>query len=171
MARIYHFAIRRFFLIGLLFISTVGCDQISKVVARDSLRYTQPLSYLGDSIRLQFAQNPGAFLSFGAEWAHGLRFWIFTFAAALMVAAAALALIRKPMTPLMTIALTLVVAGGVGNLIDRVAFGVVTDFLNIGIGHLRTGIFNVADMAIMAGGALLGAGELWNKQRMSKQIS
>ena len=42
--------------------------------------------------------------------------------------------------------------GGVGNLIDRVLFenGVI-DFLNVGIGNLRTGIFNVADMAIMTG--------------------
>ncbi|MFT5197333.1 MAG: signal peptidase II, partial [Candidatus Promineifilaceae bacterium] len=43
-------------------------------------------------------------------------------------------------------------AGGVGNLIDRIFYeGGVIDFLNVGIGNLRTGIFNVADMAIMAG--------------------
>lgn len=50
-----------------------------------------------------------------------------------------------------TIALSLAVGGGIGNLIDRIAFGSVTDFLNFGIGQVRTGIFNVADMAIMAG--------------------
>ena len=47
-------------------------------------------------------------------------------------------------------------AGGIGNLIDRVFHGgLVIDFLNMGIGPVRTGIFNVADMAIMAGFALL----------------
>jgi signal peptidase II len=50
--------------------------------------------------------------------------------------------------------LALVVAGGVSNLADRVARGTVVDFLNVGVGSIRTGIFNVADMAIMAGIAL-----------------
>jgi signal peptidase II len=44
-----------------------------------------------------------------------------------------------------------ILAGGMSNMIDRVLAGVVIDFMNIGIGSLRTGIFNVADMAIMAG--------------------
>jgi signal peptidase II len=51
--------------------------------------------------------------------------------------------------------LALVCAGGLSNLIDRIAYGGrVVDFLNVGMGPLRTGIFNVADMAI-TGGALL----------------
>lgn len=51
---------------------------------------------------------------------------------------------------------SLILAGGIGNLIDRVVFnGVVTDFLNIGIGSLRTGIFNIADVVIMLGVGLV----------------
>jgi len=47
-------------------------------------------------------------------------------------------------------------AGGIGNLIDRLFHnGLVIDFLNVGIGPIRTGIFNVADMAIMAGFGIL----------------
>jgi signal peptidase II len=54
------------------------------------------------------------------------------------------------------LALTLVVGGGVGNIIDRIVNdGVVVDFLNVGIGPIRTGIFNIADMAILLGGAML----------------
>ncbi len=54
------------------------------------------------------------------------------------------------------LAVALLLAGGIGNLLDRVFHGgLVIDFLNMGIGPLRTGIFNVADMAIMAGFALL----------------
>jgi signal peptidase II len=49
----------------------------------------------------------------------------------------------------------LIASGGVGNWIDRLTNdGRVTDFLNLGIGSLRTGIFNVADMVLMAGVAL-----------------
>jgi len=47
-------------------------------------------------------------------------------------------------------------AGGVSNLIDRVRFGgTVVDFLNLGVRDLRTGIFNVADMLILTGAAIL----------------
>jgi signal peptidase II len=41
------------------------------------------------------------------------------------------------------------------NLIDRIAVGSVIDFLNVGVGSLRTGIFNLADVAIMAGAGCL----------------
>ena len=46
-------------------------------------------------------------------------------------------------------------AGGASNLVDRIAYGSVIDFMNLGIGSLRTGIFNVADMAIMLGAGIL----------------
>jgi len=51
--------------------------------------------------------------------------------------------------------MALFVAGGASNLIDRVTYGMVIDFMNVGIGSLRTGIFNVADMAIMLGAGIL----------------
>ena len=54
------------------------------------------------------------------------------------------------------VALVLVLAGGIGNVIDRVLHnGLVTDFLNLGIGPVRTGIFNVADMVLVIGGLAL----------------
>jgi signal peptidase II len=60
-----------------------------------------------------------------------------------------------------------ILAGGLGNLIDRVTnHGQVTDFLNLGIGSLRTGIFNVADVAI-TGGALLLAWLWWRDGQAS----
>ena len=46
-------------------------------------------------------------------------------------------------------------AGGTSNLIDRAARGIVVDFINVGVGSLRTGIFNVADLAIVFGFALV----------------
>jgi signal peptidase II len=51
----------------------------------------------------------------------------------------------------------LFVAGGASNWVDRLVTGSVIDFINIGIGPLRTGIFNVADVAIMTGVALIVA--------------
>ena len=55
------------------------------------------------------------------------------------------------------VALALILAGGIGNLIDRISNnGLVTDFINVGIGPLRTGVFNVADMAVLFGVLALG---------------
>jgi signal peptidase II len=66
-------------------------------------------------------------------------------------------LFSKSATSLDILAYSLLLAGGVGNLVDRVMCGYVVDFMNIVIGSLRTGIFNVADTAISAGAFMLAA--------------
>ena len=155
MERPTSFQFSRLCLVLGLLISTVGCDQATKAIARESLSF-RTFSFLGDSLRLQHAENPGAFLSLGAEIQGQMRFWVFTVGVALFMAAALWVLLRKNSMPRSTtVALTLVVGGGIGNLIDRALKGTVTDFINVGIGWLRTGIFNVADMAIMLGVAVL----------------
>jgi signal peptidase II len=61
-------------------------------------------------------------------------------------------LLSKSVSPSAIFAYALVFAGGVGNLIDRLMYdGFVIDFINIGVGSLRTGIFNVADVAVTLG--------------------
>jgi len=70
-------------------------------------------------------------------------------------------LCSRSLSPSSRLGLSLVLAGGVGNLVDRIRYdGVVVDFLNVGIGPLRTAIFNVADLAILAGALVLMAGSL-----------
>ena len=153
---LFRFSISRIGLIlGLLF-ATIGCDQATKILARDVLSATGTLVYAGGVVRLEHAQNPGAFLSFGATMDESLRFWLFTFFTGIFLAAMAWVLVTRPkLKPGTTIGITLILGGGLGNLIDRMVFGSVTDFLILGIDPLRTGIFNVADMAIVAGTILL----------------
>jgi len=55
-----------------------------------------------------------------------------------------------------------VFAGGISNLIDRILWGSVVDFMSVGVGPLRTGIFNVADVAVMIGIALI-APRTWRR--------
>jgi signal peptidase II len=114
-------------------------------------------SYLGDTLRLQLSYNRGAFLSMGHSLPDFLRHSIFTVGTCLILFGALLfALLSKPGTFSLILALSLFIAGGFGNLVDRILHnGTVVDFLNVGIGPLRTGIFNVADVAIMGGAALL----------------
>jgi len=149
--------LRRFALIFLILAGTVGCDQISKSVARDHLQGQATQHYLADTFRLQYAENRGAFLGLGKSLSKTVRQAIFTVGAIAMVAAVLLyALLSNGISRTDIISLALIGAGGVGNIIDRVRFdGSVTDFMNLGIGPVRTGIFNVADVALMAGLALM----------------
>jgi signal peptidase II len=114
-------------------------------------------SYLGDTLRLQLTYNRGAFLSLGHSLPDVLRHSIFTVGICfILLGALAFALLSKSGAFSVVLAVSLFIAGGVGNLIDRILHdGTVVDFLNVGIGSLRTGIFNVADVAIMGGAALL----------------
>jgi signal peptidase II len=149
--------IPRFIIVTLTLLGCVGCDQVSKSAARAFLEAGAIQSLFADSLRLQLVENPGSFLSLGASLPEPVRFALLTAAVSvLLIALVCVALFSRRLGPKAFIALALVAGGGIGNLIDRVIHdGRVTDFLNIGIGPLRTGIFNLADMAILAGAFLL----------------
>lgn len=136
---------------------TVGCDQATKKVAVATLKNEPRQTFLGDLLRLEYAENPGAFLGFGNRISEQAAFWVFVIGVGLLLLGLGVWLFlgkeRQPRAVL--IALTLMLAGGASNWLDRLANdGRVVDFLNVGFGGLRTGIFNVADVAIMAGAAL-----------------
>jgi len=115
------------------------------------------IRFLGDMVRLQYAENKGIYLSLGSNLSDETRFWLFTVAVSVLLASMFLFLIfSKKMSLFPTIALTLVLSGGIGNLIDRIFHqGVVIDMLNFGIGNLRTGILNLADLAVTFGSGLM----------------
>lgn len=138
---------------------TIGCDRVTKHVATTMLAGEPDRSFWADTVRLGYAENAGGFLSLGADWPALARTVVFTvLTGALLVTAAYVGRCR---TDSMTrLGLTLFVAGGASNWLDRVAHGRVVDFLNVGIGALRTGVFNVADVAIMIGAGLLLFAEL-----------
>lgn len=145
--------LKRLILVLVVLLGCVGCDQATKSVARDHLQAHAAMSFLGDTLRLQYAENPGAFLSLGASLPHRWGAAIFTVGGMVFVLATLLyAVVVLRLGRLRAVALSLVCGGGLGNLIDRIRFdGYVTDFLNVGVGSVRTGIFNVADMALMVG--------------------
>jgi len=144
----------------LITLSCTVIDQVSKFVAKQYLQPGDFYSYIGDTFRLQYAENSGAFLGLGATLPDPWRHLIFTVLVGIFLLALLVYLLRSnELTWFATVCLSLVCAGGLSNLIDRIAYdGRVVDFLNVGIGPLRTGIFNVADMAITFG-ALLMLGE------------
>ena len=139
---------RRIALLGLI-LAALATDQLTKVWARSSLKNHETRHY--GPVTLLYAENAGAFLSIGAQLPPKVRRLIFDGAVSIGLAAAAWVLFRGRMSG-DDVALSLIIAGGVGNLIDRIRLGgVVTDFIYISAGPLHTGVFNVADMSITAG--------------------
>ncbi|MBB1323766.1 signal peptidase II [Shewanella sp. SR43-8] len=131
----------------------VGIDQATKLLASEYLTKNAMVSYFNDILRVGFVENIGAFLGLGNSMSEQARFWLFV----LLVGAFLLGLLcyllsnNKLNLPSL-LALSLIFSGGISNFHDRVFnHGAVIDFLNIGVGSLRTGIFNVADIAIMIG--------------------
>jgi signal peptidase II len=147
--------LRRGVLLCLLLAGTAGCDRVTKHLAVTTLAGMPGQSYLGDTVRLDYHENPGGFLSTGATWRPETRAVIFQLANGIFLFGTLLFAVHYQWSRLAAAGLMLFVAGGLSNLIDRVAMGTVIDFMNVGIGPWRTGIFNVADVAIMAGVALL----------------
>ena len=139
----------------LLLAATAGCDRVTKHFALTTLAGMPGQSYLGDTIRLDYYENTGGFLSAGATWHPRVRTAVFQLANGLFLFGTLILAVRYQWTRLAGAGLVLFVAGGMSNLVDRVAMGSVIDFMNVGIGPVRTGIFNVADVAIMAGVVLL----------------
>lgn len=146
----------------------LALDQVSKLYAMQHWRPTAmaPLSFLGGVFRIQYAENPGAFLSLFGSLDPTFRFALFQVINGAMLLGVAVLLLsgRWPPDLWQWSALALILAGGIGNLIDRMRFdNHVIDFLILSTGPLnvpyfgevRTGIFNIADIAITAGFLML----------------
>ncbi len=165
-------AIKRTTIIFFILFSCIGCDQATKNIARQSLAGLEPIRILNDTLRLQYAENPGAFLGFGANIPANYRYLIFTIIIGSFLFGILVYLIKsKKINKPNTIALSLILGGGFGNLVDRIFNeGCVIDFLNLGIGSIRTGIFNVADIAITVGVIWLALLSLSTRNNSGKAI-
>jgi len=144
-----------FCLISIVFI---GCDRATKDFAKIHLRDKEPLSWFHNTVRLEYAENTGAFLSFGEDLPKSMSFWLFSALPLLFLSGFFIYALKKSgtMNFLEMLAFTLIFSGGIGNIIDRILFDRhVTDFMNVGIQGLRTGIFNFADVYVTLGVLLL----------------
>jgi signal peptidase II len=139
-------------------------DVVTKAMAvRALVPQRVPHEVVGEYVRLTLVYNPGA--AFGLHLGSQSR-WIFT--ALTLVALVILGRLYQATQrgdTLRVLALALVCAGAVGNLIDRLRSDLgVVDFLDVGLGTTRWPTFNVADMAVSVGAILL-AWVLWQEDR------
>jgi signal peptidase II len=145
--------IHRLGLVILILISCTSCDQVTKSIAKETLAASPPISLLNDSIRFEYTENHGALLSLGANLPSQIRFLFFVVLVGLILAVTLVFAVNAPGLSLMQlVGLSLMATGGIGNLLDRLLNdGAAIDFIRLGIGPLQTAIFNVADVAIVAG--------------------
>ena len=130
----------------------IGCDQVSKSIVRKNLPDNKVIGYLGNHFTLEKAENTGAFLSLGDTLGGPLRDILLVGLPLLAIVGALVwIIINTKITRYTLLGIILIIGGGVGNLYDRIFHGSVTDFMHIDFIIFQTGVFNVADMSIMAG--------------------
>ncbi|HPO13223.1 MAG TPA: signal peptidase II [Candidatus Hydrogenedentes bacterium] len=171
---------KRFGWVVVIVAGLVVLDQITKIIAIKALMGKPiipfPQSWApNDLFRFQFATNTGAFLSLFSTLPESVRAWILIgFNSVILVVVGLFLFAKHALHPGVMVALAMVLAGGIGNLIDRMfRDGKVVDFMNVGIGgggwSLRSGIFNVADLAIVGGLVVLMLLELFRGKGPEKE--
>jgi signal peptidase II len=148
----------------------IGCDQYSKTVVRHNMGGFNKFEYLGGHFTLERAENSGAFLSLGDSLSGPVRYILLNILPLLAVLFGLYYIFtRTNLNRVTLIAIILIIGGGLGNLYDRVRYGSVTDFMHIKFGFLETGIFNVADMSIMAGTIMIIL-HAWFKKKPEEEV-
>jgi signal peptidase II len=146
----------RMALLSITIASCVGCDQSTKMVAQSYLRAKSSISFFDGIFNLVYAENAGTVLGIGSGLPESIRFVLFVLLLGIVQVIAIAFVLVKPLRNMTVLAISLIVGGGISNLIDRLIHnGTVIDFMLIKIGSLESGIFNVADLAITFGTCIL----------------
>ena len=139
-------------LLAIVFGAVLIADQITKALVLAHLPLGYSVSVIPGFFDLTHVHNPGGAFGFLADLSPTARSWLFI---AVSLLAAGLIVWFYWQTPssqrLLEFGLALVFGGAIGNLVDRIRFGVVVDFIDVYLGDLHWPAFNVADSAITIG--------------------
>jgi signal peptidase II len=142
----------RILLILFVVIVNIGCDQVSKKIVRHTIAPYQTIVLLNNHLTVTNIENPGAFLSLGDSLSQSTKNIFLLLLPIIVLTLGLVYILAKQTIPSQTlIGLCFIIGGGIGNIFDRVVHGSVTDFFHIQLGVLHTGIFNMADVSIVAG--------------------
>lgn len=140
----------------LLVLFNIGCDQISKKIVRKHVTDTAYIEVIDNHFILTKVENTGAMLGFGQHLSPILKIIFLQTIPVIVLLILLFRILRKSdLDKWLTLAFACVIGGGIGNLIDRIAHGSVTDFFQVKLGFLKTGIFNMADVSVTMGVLLL----------------
>lgn len=134
-------------------LAVLALDQLTKSWVRASMSLNETIPVIGNVVRLTYIHNEGAAfgLSIGANSSV-----IFLVLATIASALVLYLLLTAPRSErLQRVALALILGGALGNIIDRIRWSMVVDFIQVGVGGHFWPIFNVADSAVTIGAVLL----------------
>lgn len=151
-----HSNIRAYRLLALLAGSIMVADQLTKAVILKTMQLHESIPVVDGFFSITYIRNPGAAFGLFAQAADGIR-------TAFFLAVTILALIflwrifatLPPSARIGRWAVSMVAGGALGNMIDRLRFGEVVDFLDFYVGSTHWPAFNVADSSITVGVGLL----------------
>jgi signal peptidase II len=147
--------IRTLIIVGVLVLN-IGCDQVSKMIVRDRIGLEEQISVIQNRVTLMHVENEGAFLSLGSALPELVRLILLAYLPVLAVTIALFHIFyQHSLSKPTLIGYCCIIGGGIGNLYDRLIYGSVTDFMHLDFGVFETGIFNMADVSIMTGIAVL----------------
>lgn len=133
----------------LLIIAFIYLDQLSKYLAVIYLKGGESFPIIKNVLHLTYVENEGA--AFGMLKDHR---WIFMIISSVAIIGLFVYLVKNyKASRLQSVALTMIIAGGIGNMIDRVVLGYVVDFIDFTL--INFAIFNVADSFVCVGVGLL----------------
>ncbi len=142
-------------------------DQLSKWLVLSTIRFGETI-YVAPFWNWVLTYNPGAAFSFLADQP-GWQRWFFTVLALTVSAWIAFELKKHPEQKRMAFALALIMGGALGNVIDRIRFGAVVDFIQWHVAGYYWPAFNIADSAITVGAVFLVFFQLTVSQQKEDQ--
>ncbi len=138
-----------------LFAVLLILDQATKIIVKNTFMLHETREVIPGFFNLTYILNPGAAFGFLARMNESYRQLFFVLVTFIAIAAVAYLLYKEHHMKLRAFSYTLIIAGAVGNFIDRVYIGKVVDFLDFYVSDYHWPAFNVADSAISVGVCLL----------------
>lgn len=155
----------------LIALAVLILDQASKQVVATYIVFGERIPVIPGFFDLIYTVNPGAAFSLLAD-AGGWQRWFLTLVALVISVVLTIWLLRLPTASRwMPITLTLILGGALGNVVDRILYGHVADFLLFYWQNYHFPAFNVADIAISVGAVMLLVDAFWLAPRQHRQHS
>ncbi len=142
----------RYLLLGLLSLAIVVVDQVTKVSVMESMRLHESIPVIANLFSITYIRNPGAAFGFLSSSSSSFRFVFFGLTSVFAVGLLGMIMVRMPKDDWMgRLSVAGILGGAIGNLLDRLRYGEVIDFLDFYINGYHWPAFNVADSAITVG--------------------
>ena len=139
--------------ISIIIALSIFLDQISKILIRNNVEQYSDIKLIGEYFILTNVENSGAFLGMGSGFSPIMKSVFLIILPIIVLISIIIYVYRdKEIDKISLIGFSIIIGGGIGNIFDRIIYGSVTDFLFIDLGGIfKTGIFNIADLAVTTG--------------------